>query len=154
MQWIDQNQQRNYYTIGNSNGRIPKADGAIMPAYCHKCWKDIENGENAYATTQGIIKNREFEMDIEYPWEEILCMNCYDEQNKKKEPVIIKITIEGGIIQAISQIPEDAVVEIYDFDIDGIDIRDLTRIKVRPNDPSDNECCLAVVTKWLGPSIV
>jgi len=53
-----------------------------MPAYCHKCWKAIENGENAYATTQGIIKNREFEMDIEYPWEDILCMNCYNEQNK------------------------------------------------------------------------
>lgn len=33
----------------------------------------------------------------------------------------IIIVMEGGIIQDISCIPEDVIIEVRDFDIDGID---------------------------------
>jgi len=72
-------------------------------------------------------------------------------EERKHDLVNIKITIEGGVIQAISGIPPEGIVEIYDFDIDGIDINDLTRIKTRPDDPEDNEYEEAIVTKWMGP---
>ncbi len=42
--------------------------------------------------------------------------------DKKK----IRITMEGGVIHDIEYIPEGVVVEIWDFDVDGIDEVDIS----------------------------
>jgi len=44
-------------------------------------------------------------------------------ENKKK----IVISVEGGVVQSIDGIPEDVVVVVRDFDVDGVDEADLTK---------------------------
>lgn len=53
----------------------------------------------------------------------------------------IKITVEGGVIQAISGIPKGCKVTVFDFDTDGVPSNELTMV--------DEE--EAVVSTWNGP---
>ena len=53
--------------------------------------------------------------------------------SKKK----ITITMEGGIIQSITGIPEDVAVEIRDYDVESYDLEKLTK------DEQGDDCYIA-----------
>jgi len=122
-----------------------------MRSECCNCGRQFTEKEEIIAMTIGTISEDEFAINIDEPWQEMMCIPCQNAKKPKQDLVKIKITVEGGVIQAISGIPTEGTVEIYDFDTDGIDINALTRIKSRPDDPEDNEYEMAIVTKWMGP---
>lgn len=43
---------------------------------------------------------------------------------KRHEPLAVRITMEGGVIEHV-KVPPGVRVEIWDFDIEGIDPKDL-----------------------------
>ncbi len=51
-------------------------------------------------------------------------------ENKKS----IVITMDGGLIQEIEGIPQDVVIVVRDYDVEGVDEDDLTK------DENGNEC--------------
>ena len=49
---------------------------------------------------------------------------------KKRDLNVIRVFVEGGLVQAVAGVPEGATIEIVDYDTDGIGAEQLDQVEL------------------------